>query len=144
MKISKRDGYTLVELVAVLAIMAILVMMIAPHVTMYTQAAERVASETEAVEVANAVRRYIQDKMDAGELTSKSVRDLINLELDRPGNVLQDYIGGGMEGARIESFYIDLKSGVIGYLTYVNQFDRVRISYDNEGRQTVEHVSSGI
>ena len=49
-----------------------------------------------------------------------------------------------MEGARIESLFIDLKTGILGQLTYVNQFDRVRISYDNEGRQTVEHVGPGI
>lgn len=54
-----------------------------------------------------------------------------------------DYIGGGMEGARIEALFIDAE-GILGYITYVNQFDRVRISYDNEGRQTVEHVGPGI
>lgn len=144
MKINKRDGYTLVELVAVLAILAILVMLVVPHVNKYTQAARRVASETEAVEVANAVKRYIQDKMDAGELSGRLTHYLSNQELDKPDNLLRDYIGGGMEGARIESLYINLDKGTLGYLTYVNRFDRVRISYDNEGRQTIEHVSSGI
>ena len=72
------------------------------------------------------------------------MRDLINLELEKPDNVLRDYISGGMEGARIESFFIDLKTGILGQLTYVNKFDSVRISYDNEGRQTVEHVGPGI
>ena len=116
------------ELVAVIAIIAILVTSSLPHMNWLTKAARRVASENEAVEVANAVRRYVHD----------------NLELEKPDNVLRDYISGGMEGARIESFFIDLKTGILGQLTYVNQFDRVRISYDNEGRQTVEHVGPGI
>ena len=135
------------ELVAVIAIIAILVTSSLPHMNWLTKATRRVASENEAVEVANAVRRYVHDKMDTGELSptsTKPMRDLINLELEKPDNVLRDYISGGMEGARIESFFIDLKTGILGQLTYVNQFDRVRISYDNEGRQTVEHVGPGI
>lgn len=94
--------------------------------------------------MANAVRRYIRDKMDEGKFDRYVVWKLINLELDNPDNVLRDYISGGMEGGRIEALYVDLNTGVLGNLTYVNQFDRVRISYDNEGRQTVEHVDSGI
>ena len=134
------------ELVAVIAIIAILVTSSLPHMNWLTKAARRVASENEAVEVANAVRRYVHDKMDTGELSpasTKPMRDLINLELEKPDNVLRDYIGGGMEGARIEALFIDAE-GILGYITYVNQFDRVRISYDNEGRQTVEHVGPGI
>lgn len=131
------------ELVAVIAIIAILVTSSLPHMDWLTKAARRVASEHETVEVANAARRYLQDKMDAGELPGKAAFHLINLELDKPDNVLRDYIGGGMEGARIEALFIDAE-GILGYITYVNQFDRVRISYDNEGRQTVEHVGPGI
>ncbi len=144
MKKNKRSGYTLVELVSVMAILAILIMMIMPNAAKLTQAAERTATETEAVEVANAVRRYIRDKMDEGKFDRYVVWKLINLELDNPDNVLRDYISGGMEGGRIEAIYVELDTGVLGNLTYVNQFDRVRISYDNEGRQTVEHVDSGI
>ena len=140
----KRAGYTLVELIAVLAILAILMMLAAPHVNRYVTAAKRAASETEALAVADAVSRYLQDKEEAGELDYKVVRGLINLELDTPDNVLQDYIGGGMEGARIQHVYVDLKKCFLGQLTYVNQFDCVRISYDSKGNRTVEHVDSGI
>ena len=54
------------ELVAVIAIIAILVTSSLPHMKWLTKAARRVASENEAVEVANAVRRYVHDKMDTG------------------------------------------------------------------------------
>lgn len=140
----RRNGFTLVELITVLAILTILILMAAPQIKLYTQAAERAASEMEAVEVAHAVKRYLQDKQEAGELDAKAVRVLINLELDRQGNALEDYIGGGMEGARIESIYINLNTCTLNQLTYVNQVDRVRVSYDSEGRQKVAHVDSGI
>lgn len=139
-----RKGYTLVELVAVLAILAILVLLIAPHVNRFTQAAKRTASEAEAVEVADAAKRYLSDQQAAGEKIGRAAYKLINQELDNPDNVLRDYISGGMEGARIEHVYVDIDAGILRQLTYVNQFDRVRISYDSEGRQKVEHVDSGI
>lgn len=132
------------ELVAVLAILAILVMLSVPHVNRYVEAARRVASETEALAVADAVNRYLLDKEAEGKLNYKTARPLINLELDKPDNVLRDYIGGGMEGARIEQIYIDFESCFLRQITYVNQFDRVRISYDSGGNWTLEHVDSAI
>ena len=140
----KNGGYTLVELVAVLAILAILVMLSVPHVDRYTEAARRVASETEALAVADAVNRYLHDKDAEGKLNFRSVRVLINLEMNQPDNALSDYIGGGMEGARIEQIYVDFEHCFLGQITYVNQFDRVRISYDSEGNRTLEHVDSAI
>ena len=132
------------ELVAVLAILAILVMLSVPHVNRYVNAARRAASETEALAVADAVNRYLRDKEAEGKLNYRTAKPLINLELDKPDNVLRDYIGGGMDGARIESLYVDFNRCFLKQITYVNQFDRVRISYDSWGNQTLEHVDSGI
>lgn len=60
-KIKKQKGFTLIELIVVIAILGILAVMIAPRIVGYTEKAKVSADQTMAQSVANACAVYIAD-----------------------------------------------------------------------------------
>ena len=69
---------------------------------------------------------------------------MINLELDQPGNILEDYMSLGQEDARIETVVVDIATGDLSQLTYRTPDCRVRLTWNSEGRLTVEYPQEGI
>ena len=98
----------------------------------------------EAQITADAVRLYILDRQEEGELKARDILPLINLELDQPGNILEDYMSLGQEDARIETVVVDIATGDLSQLTYRTPDCRVRLTWNSEGRLTVEYPQEGI
>lgn len=131
------EGYTLLELVVVLGILVILLMAVVPQLNGVVDAAHKMAAKAEAIQVAEATKQYVQDHFDAGTLDLQSFKVLVNLQLDKPGGPLQDYIGVCQEESRIESINTDFNTGHMSQITYINKYDRVRVTYSEEGERAV-------
>ena len=67
------SGFTLVELVVVVAILAILMAMAVPQMIGYTKASHRMAGRTEAYLCVDAVQRYLDDEKEKGTLSAGDV-----------------------------------------------------------------------
>lgn len=70
------SGFTLVELVVVVAILAILMAMAVPQMIGYTKASHRMAGRTEAYLCVDAVQRYLDD--EKGTLSAGKIVKLVN------------------------------------------------------------------
>lgn len=132
-----REGYTLLELIVVLAILVILLMVTVPQTEWYADVARKMTARMEAVEVADAVNRYLKDQFEAGTLDIQSFRVLVNLQLDKPDGPLKDYIGVCQEESRIESINVNMNTGFMSQITYINPYDRVRVAFTTDGKRTV-------
>lgn len=132
-----REGYTLLELIVVLAILVILMMAAVPQMNMYVEAANKTSAKAEAIEVAEATKQYVKDHFEEGTLNLSSFRVLVNLQLDKPNGPLKDYIGVCREESRIESINVNFNTGYMSQITYINQYDRVRVTYAEDGEREV-------
>ena len=139
-----RKGYTLLELAVVLSILVILMLGVVPHFRGLIGSARRAAALEEAQITADAVRQYILDRQRDGELKTRDILPLINLELDQPGNVLEEYMSLGQKESRIETVVVELHTGILEQLTYSTKDCRVRLSWDKEGNLTAEYPQEGI
>lgn len=139
-----RKGYTLLELSVVLSILVILMIGVVPHFRGLIGSARRAAALEEAQITADAVRQYILDRQREGELKTRDILPLINLELDQPGNILEEYMSLGQKESRIETVVVELHTGSLEQLTYSTKDCRVRLSWDEEGNLTAEYPQEGI
>ena len=106
-RIKKSGGFSLIELLAVLAILSILMAVAVPATAGYIKSARRAAAYTESQIAADAVQLYLYDEKEAGRLTVGKLHKLMNLNLSDPENVLADYISGGQKNSRIVSVDAD-------------------------------------
>ena len=133
----RRGGFTMIELVSVIAILSILMAVAVPQMISYTWAAQRVSATTEAQVVADAVQRYFYDKKEEGSLGPKTVWKLMNLDINGADNLIKDYIAGGHQEARIVSVSTDITSGQLKRLVYETKYCRVSITIDEDGNRTL-------
>lgn len=136
-----QGGFTLVELIAVMAIVSVLMIFTVPHMASYIQGTRRAAAMVEAREAADAVQRYLDDEKEKGDLEPKELRKLMETNLNDPNGVLKDYISGGQKDARIASIEVDVKSGTLKKLVYDNEAVRIRIDIEEDGTRTIEDVT---
>lgn len=68
-RIKKSGGFSLIELLAVLAILSILMAVAVPATAGYIKSARRAAAYTESQIAADAVQLYLYDEKEAGRLT---------------------------------------------------------------------------
>lgn len=134
----KSGGFSLIELLAVLAILSILMAVAVPATAGYIKSARRAAAYTESQIAADAVQLYLYDEKEAGRLTVGKLHKLMNLNLSDPENVLADYISGGQKNSRIVSVDADLKTGQLKKLIYENKFVKVSLTVDEDGTRNME------
>ena len=130
------SGFTLVELVVVVAILAILMAMAVPQMIGYTKASHRMAGRTEAYLCVDAVQRYLDDEKEKGTLSAGKIVKLVNQELSNPDTVLSDYLYGGQQGAKLTAMDVYLTSGLLKSLTYESKYYTVKITIDKDGKRT--------
>ena len=82
-RIKKSGGFSLIELLAVLAILSILMAVAVPATAGYIKSARRAAAYTESQIAADAVQLYLYDEKEAGRLTVGKLHKLMNLNLSR-------------------------------------------------------------
>lgn len=128
-------GFTMIELVAVTAILAILLSIAVPQMISYTRAAKRAAALTEAQVVADAVQRYLYDEKDKGTLGVKTIWKLMNTDWNKRDNVIKDYITGGQINARIVSISADTSTGRLKSLEYKTKNFIITIAIDEDGNR---------
>ena len=136
-------GFTMVELIVVVAILAILLAFAVPHMAGYIQAAHNMTAYTEAQMAADAVQRYITDEYEKGTLNGKIVHNLMGVELDSPYSLIKDYISGGQKGARIAHVNADVTEGRLISIIYdsENSETAILVTYDKDGNVSYENVS---
>lgn len=127
----------MIELVAVMVILAILLAVAVPQMIAYTRAANRASAVTEAQVVADAVQRFLYDEKDAGMLSARTVLKLMNLDINGPDNLIEEYITGGQKNARIVSVNADIPSGDLTNLVYETKYFRISIAIDKDGNRTL-------
>ena len=137
-RIKKSGGFSLIELLAVLAILSILMAVAVSATAGYIKSARRAAAYTESQIAADAVQLYLYDEKEAGRLTVGKLHKLMNLNLSDPENVLADYISGGQKNSRIVSVDADLKTGQLKKLIYENKFVKVSLTVDEDGTRNME------
>ena len=129
-------GFTMVELIVVVAILAILLAFAVPHMTGYIKAAHYTTAHAEAKLAADAVQRYLNDEREKGKLKGAQLRRLMNLDLSNSDGPLKDYLSGGQKEARIISMKVDLGTGRLLSLGYENRHSTVKLNIDYEGNIT--------
>lgn len=97
----RNDGFTLVELTAVLAILTVLMYIAVPGMLSYIKKAEETAAFIEAQVAAEAVQRYLNDEKEAGRLTPGRLHRLMNVRLNDPSGPLKPYISTSSRNARV-------------------------------------------
>lgn len=127
----------MIELVAVIAILAILMAAAVPQMINYTRAAQRASAITEAQVVADAVQRYFYDEKEKGTLGPKTVWKLMNLDMNGPDNLIEDYITGGQKDARIVSVSADIPNARLKSLVYQTKSFKISIQIDEDGNKTL-------
>lgn len=137
-QMKNRAGFTLVELIAVMAILAILLMAAVPRMSNYIKAAHRTAAITEAQIAADAVQRYLDDEMAQGGIKGSKVWPLMGLDLSNPDGVLKDYISGGQKDARINKVNVDMSTGRLLGIVYETKYSKVTMTIDEDGNRTLE------
>ena len=136
MKKKGNSAFTLVELIAVVAILSILLCIAVPNMMNYINAAHEATAKTEALICVDAVQRYLNDEKEKGTLTAMKLNRLMGLDLSNPDGPLKDYISGGQKEARIVSVKVDLGTGRLSYLEYGNRYGTVKLNIDEEGNIT--------
>lgn len=131
-------GFTLVELVVVAGIISILLAFAVPQMMRYVKLSQRAAGRTEAHLLADAVQRYLDDKKEAGDLTMKSIMELLNQIDGFSSGVLGSYIRGGQADARIAALSVDMNEGRLQSVTYESKYYKVRVDIDKDGNRTLE------
>ena len=129
MKKKKNSAFTLVELIAVVAILSILLCIAVPNMMNYINAAHEAAAKTEAQICVDAVQRYLNDEREKGTLAAPKL-------LSNSDSPLKDYISGGQKEARIVSVKVDLSTGRLSCLEYGNRYGTVKLNIDEEGNIT--------
>lgn len=92
MKKKGNCAFTLVELIAVVAILSILLCIAVPNMMNYINAAHEATAQTEARICVDAVQRYLNDEKEKGKLTGGMLLRLIGLDLSNSDGPLKDYI----------------------------------------------------
>jgi type IV pilus assembly protein PilA len=136
MKKKKNSAFTLVELIAVVAILSILLCIAVPNMMNYINAAHEAAAKTEAQICVDAVQRYLNDEREKGTLAAPKLLRLMSLDLSNSDSPLKDYISGGQKEARIVSVKVDLSTGRLSCLEYGNRYGTVKLNIDEEGNIT--------
>lgn len=136
MKKKGNSGFTLVELIAVVAILSILLCIAVPNMMNYINAAHEATAQTEARICADAVQRYLNDEKEKGELTGGKLRRLMGLELSNSDGPLKGYISGGQKESRIVSVEVDLVTGRLQVLEYGSRYGTVKLNIDEDGNIT--------
>ena len=136
-------GFTMVELIVVVAILAILLAFAVPHMTGYIKAAHYTTAHAEAKLAADAVQRYLTDEHEKGTLNGKTIHNLMGVALDSPNSPLKDYITGGQKGAVIRSVRADASEGRLNNIIDDTEYSEkaVLVTYDKDGNVTLEDVS---
>lgn len=137
-QMKNRAGFTLVELIAVMAILAILLMAAVPRMSNYINAAHRTAAITEAQIAADAVQRYLDDERAQRKLTAVQIIPLMGLDLSNPDGILKDYISGGQKDARIGYVNVDIPTGRLMSIEYETKYCKVTMTIDEDGNRTLE------
>lgn len=136
MKKKGNCAFTLVELIAVVAILSILLCIAVPNMMNYINAAHEATAQTEARICVDAVQRYLNDEKEKGKLTGGMLLRLMGLDLSNSDGPLKDYISGGQKGARIVSVEADLATGRLQVLKYENRYCTVKLNIDEDGHIT--------
>lgn len=136
----RNDGFTLVELTAVLAILTVLMYIAVPGMLSYIKKAEETAAFTEAQVAAEAVQRYLNDEKEAGRLTPGRLHRLMNVRLNDPSGPLKPYIS--TSSRNVVSVDVDLAEGRLKSLTYENKKVRVKVTIEEDGTKKVEDAGS--
>ena len=138
-KREKEAGFTLIELIAVLAILSILMAVAVPSTLGYIKSARRAAAYTDAQITADAVQQYLdEEREENGRLTAGKVHKLMNLELDGPDNVLSEYMTVGQKGAVLVSVDVEMQTGRLKRIIYQDKWVKVRLTIDADGTRKVE------
>lgn len=133
------SGFTLVELVVVASLLAILLAFAVPNMMKYFKISHRTAGRTEAHLLADAVQRYLDDKMEKGELTAKDMMELLNQPGDFSSGVLGGYLKGGQDGAKIAYMNVNIREGRLLSLIYESKYYEVKVIIDKKGNRTLEN-----
>lgn len=143
-RIKARSGFTLVELIAVMAILAILLLIAVPQMMGYIEAAHKATARTEIQIVADASQRYLDDlwEKENGKVPVGKVLKLMNLDLSEPDGVLVDYLSGGLRDARIIMVAVDMDSGRLVEIEYQTKYTKVTMTIDAEGNRTLDDDGS--
>ena len=100
MKKKGNCAFTLVELIAVVAILSILLCIAVPNMMNYINAAHEATAQTEARICVDAVQRYLNDEKEKGKLTGGMLLRLIGLDLSNSDGPLKDYNIRWAEGSQ--------------------------------------------
>ena len=133
---NKRGAFTLVELIAVIAILAVLLAAVTPKASELIRGARRSAAEAEAHITAQAVRAR-----EEGELNARTLHRLMGAQLDDPEGMLADYVSGGLPGARILSADVNLRTGQLEELQYENENTVVKLVIEEDGTVRTDAVT---
>ncbi len=93
-RLGNRNGFTLLELLTVVAIISILVMISVPIYRNVQKDAEMKVMEYNTRVVATVLQQYLNEKRDDGELSRSTVRELMSSAIGDPENPLYGRIDG--------------------------------------------------
>lgn len=137
MKKKGNSAFTLVELIAVVAILSILLCIAVPNMMNYIEAAHMKTAQTESQVCADAVQRYLHDELEKGPLSMSLVMKLMNLSLAEPDGPLVDYMSGGQKDSRISAISVDLYTGQLISLDYETKKYKVTLECDDKGNMNL-------
>lgn len=140
MKEDKNRGFTLVELICVIAILGILMSAALPAYASVLASARTAAAHTETEILADGIQRFLDDQMEAGTLTSRILHRVMGADLEDPDNLLSDYVSVSQEGARIYSVTVDMNSGRLKELIYETKYNRTKLVLAEDGTRTIEDL----
>jgi prepilin-type N-terminal cleavage/methylation domain-containing protein len=133
-------GFTLIELIAVIAILSALLAVAVPNLSTCVKGAEKTACLTEARETADAIQRYIDDKKADGTLKARELRKVMSTPLNSPDHILRGYLQGGQRDARIVSLEVDVKNGILKEMVYENEDIYVKVYLQEDGTRAQKEV----
>lgn len=135
------SGFTLVELIAVIAILAVLLAAAAPRAAGLIQGARHSAAVSDARITAGAVQRYLYDVKEEGRLNVRTLHQLMGSQLDDPEGPLAEYLSGGLSDARVLSADVNLRIGWLEELVYENEDTQVKLTFAEDGTAVVEEIT---
>lgn len=136
-EIKKSPGFTLVELISVMAILAVILMIAVPQMMGYIKSAHRASACAEAQITADAVQRFLDDEMEksGGNLSGNRIAGLMDMNLDDSDGILKDYISKSQKDARIVKVNVDKDEGRLLGLIYETKYSSVTMTIDEEGNR---------